>query len=74
MKVLVAEKIADGGIELLRKAGHEVDVRLDLAPEGLIAAIPEYEALIVRSATRATREVIEAAAKLRIIGRAGVGV
>jgi D-3-phosphoglycerate dehydrogenase len=74
MKVLVAEKIADGGIELLRKAGHEVDVRLDLTPEELTAAIPGYEALIVRSATQATRAVIEAGARLRIIGRAGVGV
>ncbi|MDR2587683.1 MAG: phosphoglycerate dehydrogenase [Coriobacteriales bacterium] len=74
MKVLVAEKIADGGIELLREAGHEVDVRLDLTPETLIATIPDYEALIVRSATQATREVIEAGAKLKIVGRAGVGV
>ncbi|MCL1847674.1 MAG: phosphoglycerate dehydrogenase [Coriobacteriia bacterium] len=74
MKVLVAEKIADGGIELLEKAGYEVDVRLELTPDELIAAIPEYEALIVRSTTQATREVIEAGAKLKIVGRAGVGI
>jgi D-3-phosphoglycerate dehydrogenase len=74
MRVLVAEKIAEGGIELLRKAGHEVDVRLDLSPEDLIAVISEYEALIVRSATQATREVIEAGTNLKIVGRAGVGV
>ena len=74
MKVLVAEKIADGGIELLKKAGLEVDVKLDLTPEELIATIPDYEALIVRSATQATREVIEAGTKLKIVGRAGVGV
>lgn len=74
MKVLVAEKIANGGIELLREAGHQVDVRLDLSGEELIVAIPEYEALIVRSATQATREVIEAGTNLKIIGRAGVGV
>ena len=74
MKVLVSEKIADGGIELLRKAGHEVDVKLDLTPEELVAVIPEYEALIVRSATQATREVIEAGTRLKIVGRAGVGV
>jgi len=74
MKVLVAEKIAEAGIELLRKAGHEVDVKLDLSPEELIAEIPDYEALIVRSATQASREVIEAGTKLKIVGRAGVGV
>ena len=74
MKVLVAEKIADGGIELLKKAGHEVDVKLELTPEELIAVIPDYEALIVRSATQASREVIEAGTKLKIVGRAGVGV
>ncbi|MDR1015778.1 MAG: phosphoglycerate dehydrogenase [Coriobacteriales bacterium] len=74
MKVLVAEKIADGGIGLLKEAGHEVDVRLDLSPEDLCAAISGYEALIIRSATQASREVIEAGTRLKIIGRAGVGV
>ncbi|MDR3307503.1 MAG: phosphoglycerate dehydrogenase [Coriobacteriales bacterium] len=74
MKILVAEKIADAGIQLLKDSGHEVDVILDLTPEGLVAAIPAYEALIVRSATQATRAVIEAGTSLKIIGRAGVGV
>ncbi|MGV8082341.1 MAG: phosphoglycerate dehydrogenase [Coriobacteriia bacterium] len=73
MKVLVAEKIADSGIEFLRQR-FDVDVITDLTPEGLVEAIPEYDALIVRSATRATREVIEAGANLKVIGRAGVGV
>ncbi|HBT95947.1 MAG TPA: phosphoglycerate dehydrogenase, partial [Coriobacteriia bacterium] len=70
-KVLISEKLAEEGIELLRKAGHEVDVKLDLSPEDLIATIPDYEALIVRSATQANREVIEAGINLKIIGRAG---
>lgn len=74
MKILVAEKIADGGIKLLKEAGHQVDVKLELSPEELVAAIPDYEALIVRSATQASREVIEAGTKLKIVGRAGVGV
>ncbi|MDR3315381.1 MAG: phosphoglycerate dehydrogenase [Coriobacteriales bacterium] len=74
MKILVAEKIADKGIELLKASGHEVAVQLDLTPEELIAVIPAYEALIVRSATQASREVIEAGTNLKIIGRAGVGV
>ena len=74
MRILVSEKLADKGIEILKESGHEVDVRLDLTPEGLLAVIPEYEALIVRSATQATREVIEAGINLKIVGRAGVGV
>ncbi|MCL2024756.1 MAG: phosphoglycerate dehydrogenase [Coriobacteriia bacterium] len=72
-KVLVAEKISDKGLDLLRDK-FEVHVKLDLTPEELVVTIPGYEALIVRSATRATREVIEAGKSLEIIGRAGVGV
>lgn len=73
MKVLVAEKIAASGIELLKEK-FDVAVKTDLSPEELVAEIPAYDALIVRSATRATREVIEAGVNLKIIGRAGVGV
>lgn len=73
MKVLVAEKIAQRGIELLQEK-FEVDVILDLTPETLLEKIPAYDALIVRSATQATREVIEAGKNLKVIGRAGVGV
>ncbi|MDR2671987.1 MAG: phosphoglycerate dehydrogenase [Coriobacteriales bacterium] len=74
MKILVAEKIASAGIRLLEEAGNSVDVKLGLSPEELVDCIPYYEALIVRSATKATREVIEAGTRLKIIGRAGVGV
>ncbi len=73
-KVLVAEPIADAGVALLREKGCEVDVSCGLSPEELLAAIPAYDALIVRSGTQVTREVVEAAANLRVIGRAGMGV
>ena len=73
MKVLVAEQIAPTGIALLREK-FEVDVKTDLTPEQLIAEIPAYDGLIVRSATQASREVIAAGKKLKVIGRAGVGV
>ncbi|MEG2933710.1 MAG: hydroxyacid dehydrogenase, partial [Gordonibacter sp.] len=73
-KVLVAENLADAGLAILRGKGYEVDVKLDMTPEELVAAIPEYAALIVRSATKVDRAVIEAGERLRIIGRAGVGV
>ncbi|MDR1358318.1 MAG: phosphoglycerate dehydrogenase, partial [Coriobacteriales bacterium] len=74
MRVLIAEKLAPSGIKLLEEAGLAVDVKLGMSPEELVEVIPSYDALIVRSATKATREVIEAGTSLRIIGRAGVGV
>lgn len=74
IKVLVSEKLAEDGLDILRNKGYEVDVKLDMSPEELIATIPDYDALIVRSATQATREVIEAGTKLKVIGRAGVGI
>ena len=73
-KVLVTEKIASEGIEFLKSCGLSVDVCLGLDEEGLISKIGAYDALIVRSGTRVTNEVIASAKNLRIIGRAGVGV
>jgi D-3-phosphoglycerate dehydrogenase / 2-oxoglutarate reductase len=69
-RVLVRERISDAGIELLRRR-FDVDVDLEADLEERIA---DYDAIIVRSATRLTREVIERAERLRVIGRAGVGV
>jgi D-3-phosphoglycerate dehydrogenase len=73
MKVLIADKIADSGIDKLRES-YEVDIKTGLSEAELVDVIGAYDALIVRSATRATRPVIEAAANLKIIGRAGVGI
>jgi len=73
MKVLIADPIAEEGIEALR-AHVEVDVRLGLGRDELIAAIGDYEAIVVRSETKVSAEVIEAGRKLQVIGRAGVGV
>ncbi|MCD5411458.1 phosphoglycerate dehydrogenase [Thermodesulfovibrionales bacterium] len=74
MKVLVSDSISSKGIEVLRKAGLEVDVKTDLKPDELKAIISDYHALIVRSATKATSEIIEAATNLKVIGRAGSGL
>jgi D-3-phosphoglycerate dehydrogenase len=74
MKVLVADPIADEAIELMRKEGLEVDVRTDISHEELLNIIENYDALIVRSRTKVTKEVIDRAKNLKIIGRAGVGV
>ena len=73
-KVLVTEKLAQAGLDRLAEKGLQVDVKLKMSTDELIEAIPEYDALVVRSATHVTREVVAAASKLRIIGRAGVGV
>ena len=72
-RVLVTERIAEGGIaELARSA--DVDVELDLDRDALLERIPAYDGLIVRSATRVDAELIAAGARLRVIGRAGTGV
>lgn len=72
-RILIADPVAPEGIEMLRAAG-EVDVNTGLAPDALIAIIGNYDALVVRSETRVTRPVIEAATRMQVIGRAGVGV
>ena len=73
-QILVTEAIADNGLELLRKAGHSVDVRQDLTPEQLLVAVKDANALIVRSATKVTSAVLAAGAKLVVVGRAGIGL
>ncbi len=72
-KVLVADALSPAGIERLRAAA-EVNVKTGLKPEELIAIIGEYDALLVRSQTQVTADVVKSGKKLQIIGRAGVGV
>ena len=72
-KVLITDPIAQEGIDLLSREA-EVDVRLRPSPEELVDLIGGYEALIVRSETKATAQVIQAGERLRVIGRAGTGV
>ncbi|MCM1984127.1 phosphoglycerate dehydrogenase [Lyngbya confervoides] len=72
-KVLVSDPIDQAGIDLLGQVA-QVDERPKLSPEELLRIIPEYDALMIRSGTQVTQEVIEAGTNLKIIGRAGVGV
>ena len=72
-KVLVSDPIDQAGIDILAQVAR-VDVRTGLSPQELHAVIGDYDALMIRSGTQVTGEVIEAASRLRIIGRAGVGV
>ena len=74
MKILVSDSLSPKGVEVLERAGFSVDVKTKLPKEELLKEIPQYEGLVVRSATKVTKEVIAAGARLRIIGRAGTGL
>lgn len=75
MKVLVADKLAAVGVEMLKQAGGiEVDVKEIISPEDLRAIIGNYDGLIVRSATQVTEDILEHAGRLKVIGRAGIGL
>jgi D-3-phosphoglycerate dehydrogenase / 2-oxoglutarate reductase len=72
-RILVAEQIADSGVELLRER-FDVDVGVGWSAEELAERIGEYDGILIRSATRLTADVIGRADRLRVIGRAGIGV
>ncbi len=71
-RILVTEEIAEGGLDRLRAAGHDVDVQLDLSQ--LLTHVVGAHALIIRSATQVTAEVLEAGSDLVVVGRAGIGL
>jgi D-3-phosphoglycerate dehydrogenase len=73
-KVLIADDVGEECARILIKAGIDVDFKGKMKPDDLKAAIPAYEGLIVRSAAKVTKEIIDAGTKLKIVGRAGIGV
>jgi D-3-phosphoglycerate dehydrogenase len=74
-KVLVSDTIAPEGIEIFKEApGIEVDVKTNLTPDELRGVIGKYDGLAIRSATKVTQEIVEAAKNLKVIGRAGIGI
>jgi D-3-phosphoglycerate dehydrogenase / 2-oxoglutarate reductase len=73
-RILVTEELAEGGLDRLRAAGHDVDVRLGLSADELLEAIPGAHALIIRSATDVTDAVLAAGPGLMVVGRAGIGL
>ena len=74
-KVLVSDTLAAEGIEILKNApGIEVDMMTNLTPDELKGIIKDYEGLAIRSATKVTKEIIDHAEKLSVIGRAGIGL
>ncbi len=73
-KVLISDKMSDRAKEIFTDRGIDVDVNTGLSEEELIAVIGDYDGLAIRSATKATAKVLEAATNLKVIGRAGIGV
>ncbi|WP_455373794.1 phosphoglycerate dehydrogenase [Limibacillus halophilus] len=73
-KVLIADKLSPLAADIFKERGIEVEVAVGLSPEELIAKMPGVDGLAVRSATKATAAIIEAAPDLKVIGRAGIGV
>jgi len=74
MNILVSDSLSPKGVEVLERAGFSVTVKTKLTKEELLKEIPQYEGLVVRSATKVTKDVIEAGTRLRIVGRAGTGL
>src|SRR3546814_115858 len=73
-KVLISDDLSPRAAEIFRERGIEVDVRVGLKPDELKACIHDYDGLAIRSATKVTAEIIAAAEKLKVVGRAGIGV
>jgi len=75
MKVLVSDNLGEAGIKMFEdEEGIEVDVKTGLSPEELKNIIGEYDALVIRSATKVTEDLLEAATRLKVVGRAGIGL
>ena len=75
IKILVSDALSQEGLKVFKDSKElTVDVKTDLKPDALKEIIKDYDALVVRSATKVTKEIIQAAAKLKVIGRAGVGL
>src|SRR5215813_8439550 len=74
VRIFVADDVSDNGLQPLRDARVEIEKRIKLAPDELRQALVDCEGLVVRSETRVTASLMDAARSLRVIGRAGVGV
>lgn len=74
MKILITDNISKKCIEILKKSGLDVDVKIGMKPDELKSCISEYHGLIIRSSTKITSDVIKAATNLKVIARAGSGL
>lgn len=74
MRVLISDNLAPVGVEILKKAGLEVDIKTGMTPDEIKAIIGDYDGLVIRSATKVTGDLLESAGRLRVVGRAGIGL
>jgi D-3-phosphoglycerate dehydrogenase len=75
MKVLVSDKLGENGIQMFEACdGITVDVKTGLSPDELKSIIKDYDALVIRSATKVTKDILDAADRLKVVGRAGIGL
>ena len=73
-RVLIADELSPRALEVFRERGVAADVRTGMKPDELLAAIPDYDGIAIRSATKVTAAVLAAAPRLKVVGRAGIGV
>jgi D-3-phosphoglycerate dehydrogenase len=73
-KVLIADKLSPAAIAIFKERGVEADVKTGLSKDELLAIVDQYDGIAIRSATKITAEVVKAAKKLKVVGRAGIGV
>jgi D-3-phosphoglycerate dehydrogenase / 2-oxoglutarate reductase len=73
-KVLISDKLSPAAVEIFRNRGIEVDLKPGLSPADLRAIIGGYDGLAIRSATKVTKELLDVATRLKVVGRAGIGV
>ena len=74
MKILVSDKVHETGVEKFKEAGFEVDEKTGLQPDEIKAIIKDYDGLVIRSATKVTADLLDAAENLKVVGRAGTGL
>lgn len=73
-KILISDKLAPAAADIFREAGIEVDIKLELSPDQLAAIIEQYDGLAIRSSTQVTGDLLARASRLKVVGRAGIGV
>ncbi len=73
-KILISDKLSQEGVNILKDAGFQVDCKYELKPDDLKKELPKYDAIIIRSGTKLTADIINSAKNLKFIARAGVGV
>ena len=73
-KVLISDDLSPRAVEIFKERGVDVDMKVGLKPDQLKEIIGDYDGLAIRSATKVTKEILEVAHALKVVGRAGIGV